>query len=238
MKRGCTALVALLAFLPIVSRADTPLRTVVYHYSVDEHGFTGAPSMQGYGVVTENGSSGLTGSTGTIRVDVLKATDDGGLTVDVTQSIDRQMRPLQTIRCALYGRTQDVVCDQNLTATEVESVLLMYFGRFFYEPSRVDASGRWHTSPHFHDSQMAIDNDFTVAKMDGNVLTIRVGRIEKGGGYYSKTEGKLVYDIAMDVPDSIKLATSIQRSGDQGDMNVALQLISDSMAPVSGQTSH
>jgi hypothetical protein len=47
-----------------------------------------------------------------------------------------------------------------------------------------------------------------------------------------------MYDAAQSVPKSIKLATTIQRSGDQGDMNAELNLASDSMAPASGQTSH
>ena len=238
MRAAASILILILALSPLVALADPPLRTVVYRYSVDEHGFTGAPNMHGYGVVTENGSSGLGGSTGTIRVDVISATSDGGLIVDVTQSIDRELRPLQTLRCAVYGRTEDVVCDQNLATTEAENILLMYLGRYFYEPVRVDAGGHWQTSPHFHDSQMTIANDFTVMKADGNAVTINVQRIEKGGGYYSKTQGTLLYDAALSVPDSIKLATTIQRSGDQGDMNAQLKLLSDSLASASGQTSH
>ncbi len=236
--RWFVALTLAFGVMPVCARADAPLRTVVYHYSVDEHGFTGAPSASIYGAVSENGSSGLGGSTGTVRVDVMSATSDGGLVVDITQSIDRDLRPLQTLRCAVYGRTEDVVCDQNLATTEAENILLMYFGRYFYEASRVDAGGHWQTSPHFHDSQMAIVNDFTVSKADGNVLTIKVDRVEKGGGYYSKTQGTLVYDTARSVPDSIELATTIQRSGDQGDMDAKLKLLSDSMAPVGGQNSH
>lgn len=238
MRAAASILILVLALSPLVALADKPVRTVVYRYSVDEHGFTGAPSASVYGAVSENGSSGLGGSTGTIRADVIRATDDGGLVVDVTQSIDRELRPLQTLRCAVYGRTEDVVCDQNIAPTEAENILLMYFGRYFYESSRVDAGGHWQTSPHFHDSQMTIVNDFAVSKADGNVLTLKVNRVEKGGGYYSKTQGTLVYDVGLSIPDSIKLATTIQRSGDQGDMNANLKLLSDSMAPASGQNSH
>ncbi|MBV8636485.1 MAG: hypothetical protein JO322_00230 [Candidatus Eremiobacteraeota bacterium] len=237
MKRVFLVLAVLFALAPVAVHADTPLRTVVYRYSMDARGFFGAPSIQG-GMVTENGGSGTTGGTGTVRVDVVKATPDDGLLVDVTQNIDRELHPLQTLRCAIYGRTEDVVCDQNIGATSTETVLLTYFGRYFYEPSRVDSSGHWHTSPVIHDKGVQIDNDFTVTKKDGDLLTMHIDRIEKGGGYVATTQGSLVYDTAYEVPDYIKVAASTQRSGEQGDMNVELKLLSDSMAPRSGQSSH
>lgn len=237
MKHPWIVVALLFAFAPAVAQADTPIRTVVYRYSMDARGFYGAPSIAG-GMVTENGAEGTTGGTGTVRVDVIKATPDGGLLVDVTQDIDRELKPLQTLRCAVYGRTQDVVCDQNLGATSSETVLLTYFGRYFYEPSRVDASGRWHTTPTIHDKGVQIDNNFTVTKTNGNQLTIAINRTEKGGGYEATTQGTLLYDAAMDVPDYIKVAASTQRSGEQGDMNVELKLTSDSMASQSGQSSH
>ncbi len=238
MSRAYALLVLVLALAPLCARADAPLRTVVYRYTMDARGFFGAPSTSVYGAVSENGAAGTAGRTGTIRVDVVKATSDGGLVVDVTQNIDRELHPLQTLRCAIYGRTEDVVCDQNVGATSTETVLLSYFGRYFYEPSRVDAAGRWHTSPQIHDKGVQIDNDFTVTKTDASLLTIKIARTEKGGGYMATTEGSLVYDTALDVPDAVHVAVTTQRSGEQGDMNVQLQLVSDSMAAQSGQTSH
>ncbi len=243
MKRRYPVIASLLPLLllwicPLVARADGPLRTVVYHYSMDARGFFGAPSMHGYGIVTENGAAGTAGGTGTVRVDVINATPDGGLVVDVTQNVDRALHPLQTIRCAIYGRTQDVVCDQNIGPTSTETVLLTYFGRFFYEPSRVDSGGHWHTSPQIHDKNVLIDNDFTVTKTDGNVLSVKIARTEKGGGFVATTQGTMLYDSSLDVPEYIKVAVATQRSGEQGDMNVELKLQSDSMASASGQTSH
>jgi hypothetical protein len=238
MRAAASIFVLLLALSPLVVRADAPLRTLVFHYSMDARGFSGAPSMHGYGIVSENGAAGTAGGTGTVRVDVVKATPDGGLVVDVTQSVDRELHPLQTVRCAVYGRTEDVVCDQNVGATSTETVLLTYLGRFFYEPSRVGSSGRWHTSPQIHDKNVQIDNDFTVANTSGSLLTIRIDRTERGGGYVATTQGTLLYDAAMEVPQSIKVAVGTQRSGEQGDMNVELKLLTDSMASASGQTSH
>jgi hypothetical protein len=85
---------------------------------------------------------------------------------------------------------------------------------------------------------VTVDNDFSVSKTDGNQLTIKVARLEKGGGYVATTGGTLVYDTAYEVPDYLKVAVATQRSGEQGGMNVELKLLSDSMAAQSGQSSH
>lgn len=193
----------------------------------------------GGGAVAENGSMGSGSRTGTIRLDVIRATQDGGLVVDVTESIDRALHDLQTVRCAVYGKSQDVICDQNLNATPEEKVLLQYVGRMFYEPSYVDANGHWHTSPAvLVYKNMTIDNDYTVTKTDGNILTVKIDRSENGMQYRSQTDGSLIYDAALDIPDAIKIATTAQRSSGEGDMNVDLKLLKDSMAPATSQAAH
>lgn len=183
------------------------------------------------GAVVENGSIGSNARTGTIHLDVIRATPDDGLVVDVTEQIDRRLKDLQTVRCALYGKTQDVVCDQNLGITPEETVLLQYVGRFFYDPSAVDTSGQWQTIPKYTAyKNMTVDNRYTVVKTDGNLITVKIDRTEEGS-YTSKTDGTLLYNAALDIPDAINIATTAQHASGQGDMNVELKLLTDSMAP-------
>ncbi len=231
--------ILLLLFTPVLARADAPVRTVVYHFAMDARGFGSAPSMGGGpygGAVLENSDYGSSARSGTIRMDVVKATPDGGLVVDVSEHVDRELKDMQTVRCAVYGRSQSVICDQNLNATAEETVLLQYVGRFFYDPSRIDPAGRWHIDPHM--TNATIQNTYTAAKTDGNVITVTIDRSEKAMSYRSHTEGTLLYDAALNIPESIRTATTTQRSSAQGDMNVELKLLTDSMAPTTSQTSH
>ncbi len=222
-------LLILLAFAAPSAVGAAPLRTLTYHFSFDARGFGSSIATTGNGAVIENGLAGTNSRSGSIRVDVIQATGDGGLVVDVTEHVDRDLHDLQTIRCAVYGGTQRVICDQNLHATSEETVLLQYLGRFFYDASKVDSSGHWHVSPPLYRG-FSVDNDYTIKKRDGNVLTISISRRESGGGYLATTDGTLIYDAAFDVPDSIKMSTSSQRAGGQGDMNVELKLLTDSMS--------
>ena len=62
------------------------------------------------------------------------------------------------------------------------------------------------------------------------MITIAVDREERNGGMRVSTTGTLVYDAAMDLPDSVKVAVARAGTGTQGDANVELRLVSDSMA--------
>ncbi len=230
-------LTLLLAGSAVVARADVPVRTVVYHFAIDSRGFGSAPSMGGGslgGMVMENSTFGTSGRTGTIKMDVIRATGDGGMVVDVTEHVDRELRDMQTVRCAVYGKSQSVICDQSLSATPEETVLLQYVGRYFY-PESPDG-GHWHVQVPSDNAK--IDNDYTVTKNDGKVLTIAVDRTMKALSSTSHTTGTIRYDAALEIPDYVKTATSLQRDSNQGDTNVELRILSDSMAPQTSQTSH
>lgn len=228
-------LMAAVAAAP-ASAQQQPLRTVVYGFTYDSRGFNATPSMSD-GKVADGQSAGSEGRTGRIKVDVIQAAADGGLVVDVTETVDRDVTPPQTIRCAAYGSTGDVICDQNADATDEERTLLTYVGRFFYDPSKVDAGGHWQSKPAIK-SGVDIVNHYTVTKTDGSLLTIAVDRKEDGLGYMASTTGTIVYDSAMEIPRSIHLDDSSINSGNQGDMDVRLTMLSDSMVAGTSQTPH
>jgi hypothetical protein len=223
---GCATLcLAFLCANLATAQADAPIRTVVYEYSFDSRTFAGS-------------SPGSGSATGQITVDVIAATPDGGLVVNVTQSVDRAARELQTIRCALYGPTTDVVCDQNVGSTGEETALLTFFGRGFYDTGRLDTKGHWRTSPRIRNGQLTDSEDFTVTKTDGNQVTIAVDQEQRNGNYRSSATGTVVYDAAMDIPDAVHLVAAATNSAGEEDTNISLTLVSDSMAKATGSTSH
>jgi hypothetical protein len=227
---GVTLLVALvMGTAPLAVHAD-PLRTMTYRFDMDSRGFGGSPEISGHGTMLEGGSFSTNARSGKITVEVQQATADGGLVIDLTEMIDRADKPLQTIRCGIYGATSDFVCSQDVPVTNEERILLAYLGRQFFDPSRLDDKSHWHSEPKIKQGAMDIENDYTVTKVDGDVLTIAVDREERNGGYKVSTSGTLVYDAALDLPDSVKVAVTAATPGGQADMNVELRLVSDSMA--------
>jgi hypothetical protein len=229
-----TLCIAFLCVNVATADADAPIRTLVYQYSYDARGFSGESSAIG-GIASDT-RRGTASRTGEITVAVEAATSDGGLVIDISQTIDRTPRPLETIRCAIYGVTTEVVCDQNVPTTREETVLLSYLGRQFYDPSRLDPQGVWHTSPKVNFGKVSIVNTFKATKTDGNIVTISIDREERNGDFRATTTGTVLYDSAMDVPTSVRVATAGARTNGQGDMNVSLTLISDSMAKAAGAT--
>src|SRR5277367_1271573 len=99
--RSLLALSAMVALAPVAAQA-APIRTLVYHFSYDARSFGSAPSAGG-GTVSENSTFGTSARAGKLTVEVMAATGDGGLVVDVTEFVDRADRPMQKIRCAIYG---------------------------------------------------------------------------------------------------------------------------------------
>ena len=165
MKRtGVTLLLTIaMGIAPLVGQAD-PLRTAVYHFDMNYRGFGGSPGLSGHGTVYEGGSFSTTSRSGKITVAVQQATADGGLVIDLTEMIDRADKPLQTIRCGVYGATGDFVCSQDVPVTTEERVLLAYLGRQFFDPSRLDDRKHWHSEPKVKYGAMEIVNDDTVTK--------------------------------------------------------------------------
>jgi hypothetical protein len=221
------ALAALAALVPAAATA-APIRTLVYHFSYDARNFGSAPAAGG-GTVNENSGFGTSARAGKLTVEIMAATGDGGLVVDVTENVDRADRPMQKIRCAIYGKTVDAICDQGVGATDEQQTLLEYLGRFFYDPTLLDDKGHWHTTTMIKGATV-VDDDFTVEKTDGSLLTIKIDRKAVGNGVKESRSGTMLYNADLVVPMTIHQEMASQDSGDQGDQNVDLKLLSDSMA--------
>jgi hypothetical protein len=219
--------------LPALS-ADAPLREVTYHFSIDMHGFDSETDVATNGITSLGGMTMTGGRSGTLTVDVLAATKDGGLLVEVHENIDRAERPMQPVKCAVYENPDNVVCDQNLVqagvVTEELDSLLAYFGRGFYDTARLDNNNHWQTVLPFNDGKASRTTDFTVSKADGNVLTIDVNRITREGSGDTMAKGTLIYDSGMTVPVSEHLVTNSNEGGELGGSIFDFKLLKDSFA--------
>ncbi len=85
---------------------------------------------------------------------------------------------------------------------------------------------------------ISIKNIFKTTKTDGSIVTIAVDREERNGDFRATTTGTVVYDSAMEVPASVRVAVAGALNRGQGDMNVSLTLISDSIAKASSPNPH
>lgn len=232
MKAVAVAFASLVfAAIPSFAHAD-PIRTMVYHYDIDARGFGSVPNSDSFDVLYGNGVSGFSGAhSGEITVTVVRDAPDGGLVVDVGETIDRTLRPLQTVRCAIYGATSDVLCDQNIGATAEEAMLLSYIdtGRQSLDPSRL-ATKHWQSVPLLQRWAHTVHDVFTVDKVEGQVITIGVDRELRTAAYRTTTTGSLIYDASIDAADSMKLETATTRSHGDSDINFECRLVSDSAA--------
>jgi hypothetical protein len=223
--------VAIAASLPIPAYTQ-PIRVLVYHFSVDAHGFWSTRGVANGGVVRFGTGSTTLGGTGTLTVNVDSATRDGGLVVDVTEHMDRVDHNFQTVRCAVYGASGRVICDQNLEkdgdVPAETTMLLTYLGRKFLDPSRLDANDHWQVKQ--VDETDTVTADYTVTKMDGDVVTISVDQEERDGPFRSSMTGTLQYDAKLTNLNKAHLVTDAADGGDSGGSIVDFQLVSDSFA--------
>lgn len=191
-------------------------------------------SISTQGDMSYGGSTMTAGRSGTITVNVIAATKDGGLVVDAIEQVDRVSRPLQTIRCAVYESPQTVVCDQNLVQdgdeTEEVDTLLSYVGQHFYDTARLDDNNHWRFVEPLNDGKASRTTDFTVTQAEGDVLTISVNRVLKMGDGTTTTTGMVRYDSANTVPLNGHFQTNSDAGGELSGSTVDFNLTSDSFA--------
>lgn len=227
---GCMLAAVLIA--PLQAHG-APLRVLTYHFSLDVHGFDTSQGIASTGNMSYGGSTMSLGRSGTITVNVLSATKDGGLVVEAAEQVDHNDRPLQKIRCAVYEAPPLVVCDQNLVQAGVETeevdTLLSYVGQQFYDTSRLDDNNHWQYVEPLNDGKSTRTTDFTVTKADGNVLAISVNRVFHSGSGTSTTTGTLRYDSGNTVPLNGHFQTDSNEGGELSGSMLDFNLLSDSL---------
>lgn len=225
-------MLAAVLIAPLAAQS-APLRVLTYHFSIDQHGFDTSNSIGSAGNMSYGGSTATGGRTGTITVNVIAATKDGGLVVDAIEQVDRVSRPLQTMRCAVYETPPTVVCDPNLvqagTLTEEVDKLLTYVGQRFYDTSRLDDNNHWQFVQPINNGKASLTSDFTVTKADGNVLSISVSRVLRLSDATTTTTGTLRYDSGNTVPLNGHFVTDSNGGGELSGSIVDFNLTADSL---------
>lgn len=216
-----------------------PLRTLVYNVVYSAHTLqtqkTSGFNASGTGSISGSGTAavGLDGDRrGTLTVDVIAATPDGGLVVDAGYSAS--LVTAQKTRIAIFP-------DGHLNAPPDSPLgpetlhLLPLLARGFFADTEITAGASWTAPP-----QPATRGTTTykVQNLNGKVATIALdGSLAVSGinGFNETDRGTIVYATDLDDPVSLDVTAHIERqvSGDRAlttDAHLVATLVSDSFA--------
>ena len=171
---------------------------------------------------------------GSIGIDVVAATDDAGLVVDVSESATERMRPKVRVVLGPDGAVfYDPKNAENLTEEEI--TLVRWLARGFYGDHPTDPGTSW-TVDQSANGHVDVERYRVVAR-DAHQITLDYALEEKVGGttgYAGTRGGSLVYDTAMIVPVKASFQSESRRqvgtAYETMRTSVTLTLKSDSFA--------
>ncbi len=171
---------------------------------------------------------------GSIRVDVLSATDDAGLVVDVSEDALERVRPNVRIVLAPDGAVfYDPKNAQNLTEEEI--AIVRWLARGFYGDHPTDPGTAW-TVDQSANGHTDLEH-YRVIGHDAHNVTLDYALEEKvpgATGYAATREGSLVYDTALIVPVKATFQSESRRqvgaAYEKTRTSVTLSLAADSFA--------
>jgi hypothetical protein len=218
------ALAVLLGSAPLLASAAEvvrPLRTLTYAVDVSINESLDMPPAQAVAgtppAVTVKGRSvaqrpqaamgsgqrhaaAAVTASGSITVDVLQATDDAGLVVDITEDAPKRARPKVRVGVAADGSLLYNPADAN-NLSEEEMAVVRWLARGFYGDHPTAVGTAWVVD---QSSSGRTDIErYRVLARDDNRVTLDYAAEERttvAGGYAGNREGSLVYDTAMVVP--------------------------------------
>ena len=191
-------------------------------------GLEGGGSTSGH----STDSNGDVNARGTITVEVVAASSDGGLVVDVSENA--ASRDATPVRVGILD--DNVMYDPKRNVTEEERTLLRYLARGFVKPTELAKGTTWQsTSPakgvtdETTYSVTAVDPDAKTVALDFKGSTNVVGV----NGFTANTQGSMTYDTGVSVPLKFTLwrKTYVQNPGRLTtiDMKFSGSLVSDSI---------
>ena len=220
-----TAAAALLGGAPVFASAAEPirpLRTLTYTVDVSivdqietgsaviangnrpptsTGGRTGRQRTAAASAGSGTRGTGLTIATkGTIVVEVIQATADAGLIVDVSEDAPKRMRPKLRVGVSADGALlYDPASGDKLSVEE--AAVIRWLGRGFYGDHPTEIGTAWtvdQSSKGYTDIER-----YRVLSRDASRITLNYASEESSsvaGGYAGSREGSLVYDTALVVP--------------------------------------
>lgn len=194
-------------------------------------GQRGSPAASGSGDKRDTRSAT---TRGTITVDVLAATDDEGLVVEISEDATPRARPKMRIAIAADGVVYyDPSKSDNVS--EEEYAVLHWLARGFYGDRPTDPGTSW-TVDLSANGHTDVER-YRVLSREEQSVTLDYALDERSAGargYAGSREGSLVYDTAMIVPVKAAFATIAHRQvGQVFDTlrtSVKLTLTADSFA--------
>jgi len=233
MARCALALVPLVVIAVLLPcRADAvealrPLRTLTFDCAVSVSSRRETPSDaqtsriarmgKGFAVVSDKSGSGeddvatKLDAKGSISVDVLSATDDAGLVLEVAEDAAERTRPKVRIVLGPDGMLlYDPANAVNLTEEEV--AVVRWLARGFYGDHPRDPGTAW-TVDQSANGHVDLEH-YRVLSHDRDRVTLGYALEEKAGGasgYDATREGSLVYDTVLVVPVKATFLSSSRR---------------------------
>ena len=187
--------------LHIIESLDTPGGAIApprYAVAVKGRSSNGPPRPQ-VGSAEAHASGGMSAQ-GSITIEVLEATDDAGLVVEIAEDAPKRERPKVKVGVAADGTlVYDPANYDKLT--EEELAVVRWLGRNFYGDHPKDVGTAW-TVDQSTNGHTDIER-YRVLARDDNQVTLDYALEERttiAGGYAGNREGSLVYDRAMVVP--------------------------------------
>jgi hypothetical protein len=226
--------VALIALFAAITHADagaadaplTVLRRMSFDVSYNvrsrvdtkESGFNGPLS----GTSTGNGPNSE--SRGTISVEVVAATADGGLVVDVAEDTVRNSAP---IRVGITDKA--LFYDRNAGVTEEERMLLHYLARDFVKAGELTAATTWVEET--NDTGGSGRTTYRVTAVDESAKTVSLdisgtSSATGVGAFDAKTTGSMTYDTGTLVPLMLALTTRTTLESGSGHTTIDAQMTS------------
>jgi hypothetical protein len=197
---------------------------------------------EGSGLGSGTGVAGAVmsnGGTGTIMVDVLSVTADQALLVKISENVDNEPRGRSSYICTVYGNTT-VSCPDVASPSQAEWVLLSFLGRRFVDGAPWDSNGRWSRTQ--ETPQYTMTQQFTKTTTSDNAVVNIVENKKMSlhnGGYSSQTQdSNVAYNVALEVPVSVKGEITTQSGSDSRHMTVTLHLKNDSWGATATPSSH
>jgi hypothetical protein len=163
---------------------------------------------------------------GTITIDVIAATTDGGLVVDVVENSPNRSRP--KVRIAI-AKTGDLTYDPKLSenVTEEEDALVRWLARGFYGQGTEAQGSNWSVD-RSHGDVKGLEHYQTKSVDAGQVTLDYKAETEVRGaqGFDMTRIGSLVYDTKMVVPTTVSYqeVTHSSRMGNYDTITVSLNM--------------
>jgi hypothetical protein len=152
------------------------------------------------GLVTDDGP--LARRRSTISVDVVAATADGGLAVDISE--DRSA----PFRVGILG--DDLMIGSDVAVTEEEQALLPYLARGFVRAETVAVGAKWTASSYGGGISARTTYTITSVDEDGHTVGLAIAGSSSAEGvkaFDATTTGSATYDIGKVVPLKLDLTT-------------------------------